>query len=242
GHAIEGLRGSDTAMYVGTMTADYNDTFIRDHNTMPNYYATGTSRAIISNRVSYFFDWHGVSQTIDTACSSSLIALHQGVKALRSGESRVVVACGTQMLLGPEMYVGESTLKMLSLDTRSAMWGASANGYARGEGVAAVVVKRLSDAIADGDHIECIVHETGANQDGFSNGITVPNSEAQALLIRQTYARAGFDLENVPHDRPQFSRPTAQAHRRGIQKKRPPSINASGAICRARPRLCTSAQ
>ncbi|KAF2678702.1 hypothetical protein K458DRAFT_435696 [Lentithecium fluviatile CBS 122367] len=213
GHAIEALRGSDTAVYVGTMTADYNDTLIRDHNTMPNYYATGTSRAIISNRVSYFFDWHGVSQTIDTACSSSLIALHQGVQALRSGESRVAVACGTQMLLGPEMYIGESTLKMLSPNGRSAMWDESADGYARGEGVAAVVVKRLSDAIADGDRIQCIVRETGANQDGFSNGITVPNSEAQAALIRQTYARAGLDPERVPQDRPQFF----EAHGTGTQ-------------------------
>ncbi|KAL5459023.1 hypothetical protein PMIN06_003013 [Paraphaeosphaeria minitans] len=213
GHSIEALRGSDTAVYVGTMTLDYNDTLIRDHNTMPKYYATGTSRAIISNRVSYFFDWHGVSQTIDTACSSSLIALHQGVQALRSGESRVAVACGTQMLLGPEMYIGESTLKMLSPNGRSAMWDASADGYARGEGVASVVIKRLSDAIADGDHIHCIVRETGANQDGFSNGITVPNSDAQAALIRQTYARAGLDPENVPQDRPQFF----EAHGTGTQ-------------------------
>jgi hybrid polyketide synthase/nonribosomal peptide synthetase ACE1 len=180
---------------------------------MPMYYATGTSRAIISNRVSYFFDWHGVSQTIDTACSSSLVALHQGVQALRSGESRVAVACGTQMLLGPEMYIGESTLKMLSPNGRSAMWDASADGYARGEGVASVVIKRLSDAIADGDHIHCIVRETGANQDGFSNGITVPNSDAQASLIRQTYARAGLDPENIPQDRPQFF----EAHGTGTQ-------------------------
>jgi len=222
GHAAEALRGSDTAVYVGTMTLDYNDTLIRDHNTMPSYYATGTSRAIISNRVSYFFDWHGPSMTIDTACSSSLIALHQGVQALRSGESRVALACGTQMLLGPEMYIGESTLKMLSPNGRSAMWDAGADGYARGEGVAAVVIKRLSDAIADGDHIECIVRETGANQDGFSNGITVPNSEAQAALIRQTYSRAGLDPENVPEDRPQFF----EAHGTGTQAGDPREATA----------------
>ena len=207
GHTLEALRGSDTAVYAGTMTADYNDTLIRDHNTMPNYYATGTNRAIISNRVSYFFDWHGPSMTIDTACSSSLIAMHQGVKALRTGESRVAMACGTQVLLNPEMYIGESKLKMLSPSGRSRMWDADADGYARGEGVAAVVLKRLSDAIADGDHIECLVRETGANQDGFSNGITVPNTDAQTLLIRQTYARAGLDPENEPRDRPQVSEP-----------------------------------
>lgn len=83
------------------------------------------------------------------------------------------------------------------------MWDADADGYARGEGVAAVVLKRLSDAIADGDHIECLIRETGANQDGYSNGITVPSTEAQAALIRQTYARAGLDTANPLH-RPQF--------------------------------------
>ena len=101
GHTIEALRGSDTAVYVGTMGVDYNDTLLRDLNTIPTYFATGTNRAIISNRVSYFFDWHGPSMTIDTACSSSLIAVHQGVQALRAGESSVTVACGTQVILGP---------------------------------------------------------------------------------------------------------------------------------------------
>lgn len=83
------------------------------------------------------------------------------------------------------------------------MWDEDADGYARGEGVAAVVLKRLSDAIADGDHIECLIRETGANQDGYSNGLTVPSSDAQAALIRQTYARAGLDPKD-PRDRPQF--------------------------------------
>ncbi|KAI1548365.1 Polyketide synthase module [Pyrenophora tritici-repentis] len=213
GHSLERLRGSDTSVYVGTMTLDYLDTLTRDHNTIPKYFATGINRAIISNRVSYFFDWHGPSMTIDTACSSSLIAVHQGVQALRSGESRVSVACGTQMLLGYDMYIGESNLRMLSPNGRSRMWDINADGYARGEGVAAVVMKRLSDAIADGDHIECIIRETGTNQDGFSNGLTVPNSEAQAALIRQTYRKAGLDPEHNATDRPQYF----EAHGTGTQ-------------------------
>lgn len=132
-----------------------------------------------------------------------MIAVHQGVQALRSGESRVAVACGTQVILGPEVFIFESKMKMLSPTGRSRMWDADADGYARGEAVAAVVLKRLSDAIADGDHIEGIIRGTGANQDGFSNGITVPSSEAQAALIRQTYAKAGLDLADV-NDHPQF--------------------------------------
>ncbi|KAH7032562.1 uncharacterized protein B0I36DRAFT_265553 [Microdochium trichocladiopsis] len=204
GHAIEHLRGSDTAVYVGTMGVDYNDTLLRDLATIPTYFATGTNRAIISNRVSYFFDWHGPSMTIDTACSSSLVAVHQGVQALRTGDARVAVACGTQVILGPEVFIFESKMKMLSPTGRSRMWDSSADGYARGEGVAAIVLKRLSDAIADGDHIQCIIRETGANQDGYSNGITVPSTEAQAALIRKTYRNAGLDPEHNIWDRPQF--------------------------------------
>ena len=204
GHQIEALRGSDTAVYTGTMGVDYNETCIRDLNTFPTYFATGANRAIISNRVSYFFDWHGPSMTIDTACSSSLVAVHQGVQSLRTSESRVVLACGTQVILNPEAYIMESKLNMLSPSGRSRMWDADADGYARGEGVAAVVLKRLSDAVADGDHIECLIRETGSNQDGHSNGLTVPNSEAQASLIRQTYARAGLDVGSNVWDRPQF--------------------------------------
>ncbi|KAI0434083.1 hypothetical protein F5Y09DRAFT_328533 [Xylaria sp. FL1042] len=204
GHTLDSLRGSDTAVYTGTMSVDYADTGIRDLDTIPKYFATGTNRAIISNRISYVFDWHGPSMTIDTACSSSLIAVHQGVKALRNGESRVAVACGTQVILNPETFIVESKLSMLSPTGRSRMWDADADGYARGEGVAAVVLKKLSDAIADGDHIESIIRETGTNQDGRTGGITMPSTEAQAALIRQTYARAGLDPDNNPLDRPQF--------------------------------------
>ncbi|KAI0411933.1 hypothetical protein F5X98DRAFT_383165 [Xylaria grammica] len=204
GHTLDSLRGSDTAVYTGTMSVDYADTGIRDLDTIPKYFATGTNRAIISNRISYVFDWHGPSMTIDTACSSSLIAVHQGVTALRTGESRVAVACGTQVILNPETFIVESKLSMLSPTGRSRMWDADADGYARGEGVAAVVLKKLSDAIADGDHIESIIRETGTNQDGRTGGITMPSTEAQAALIRQTYAKAGLDPENNPLDRPQY--------------------------------------
>ena len=101
------------------------------------------------------------------------------------------------------MYIVESKLNMLSPTGRSRMWDADANGYARGEGIASVVLKTLSDAIADGDHIECIIRETGVNQDGRTVGMTMPSGKAQADLIQTTYARAGLDI-NDPKDRPQF--------------------------------------
>lgn len=92
---------------------------------------------------------------------------------------------------------------MLSPDGRSRMWDAGANGYARGEGIAAVVLKTLEQALEDGDHIECIIRETGVNQDGRTPGITMPSSTAQEALIRDTYTRAGLDINN-PHERCQF--------------------------------------
>jgi hybrid polyketide synthase / nonribosomal peptide synthetase ACE1 len=203
GYAIEALQGSDTAVFVGLMTGDYYDIQMRDLNSVPKYLATGTARSIISNRISYFFDWKGPSMTIDTACSSSLVAVHQAVQSLRNGESSVAIAAGANLILGPEMYVYESKLHMLSPTGRSRMWDASADGYARGEGFAAVVLKRLSKALEDGDHIESVIRETGINQDGRTQGITMPNYSSQASLIRQTYANAGLDLK-VPSDRCQY--------------------------------------
>ncbi|KAL4993865.1 hypothetical protein BDV10DRAFT_189556 [Aspergillus recurvatus] len=203
GWTIEGLRGSDTAVYVGVMSVDYQDILVRDLNSFPTYHSTGTSRSIISNRLSYFFDWRGPSMTIDTACSSSLVAVHQGVRALRSGEAQVAIVAGAQLILGPETYIHESKMNLLSPTGRSRMWDADADGYARGEGTAALALKRLSDAVRDGDHIECVIRETGINQDGRTSGLTVPSSEAQTSLIRDTYKRASLDTSN-PRDRPQY--------------------------------------
>ena len=203
GLAVSDLRGSDTGVYVGVMFNDYGTMLLRDYQDLPTYYATGTGQSILSNRISYFFDWHGPSVTIDTACSSSLVAVHMAVQALRSGEARMALACGTNLIIGPEGFIIESKLNMLSPDGRSHMWDRRANGYARGDGVAAVVLKTLSAALKDGDYIECIIRETGLNQDGATPGITMPSATAQEALIRSTYAKAGLDLL-VPSDRPQY--------------------------------------
>ncbi|RYP65138.1 hypothetical protein DL769_006417 [Monosporascus sp. CRB-8-3] len=193
GYSIESLKGSSTAVFVGQMTDDYRDLSLRDVDTLPQYLGTGTSRAIVANRVSYFFDWKGPSMTIDTACSSSLVALHQAIQALRNGESQLAVAAGANLILGPEMFIIESSLHMLSPTGKCHMWDAAADGYARGEGFAAVVVKTLKQAIADNDHVECIIRQTSVNQDGRSAGITVPSSTSQTALIESTYRKCGLD-------------------------------------------------
>lgn len=193
GRTMDQLRGTDTAVYVGCMTGDYVEMLLRDPLDFPKYTAPGTARSILSNRISYFYDWHGPSMTIDTACSASLVAVHEAVQALRTGMSRVACAAGTNAILGPESFIIESKLQILSPTGRSRMWDAAADGYARGEGAAALMMKKLSHAIADGDEVYCLIRETGVNSDGRTNGITMPSAEAQAALIRQTYARAGLD-------------------------------------------------
>jgi hybrid polyketide synthase / nonribosomal peptide synthetase ACE1 len=203
GLSVDSLAGSRTGVYVGLMCADYVEHLNSDMNSLPTYTPTGNARSIVSNRISYFFDWHGPSMTIDTACSSSLVAVHQAVQLLRSGDSDVAVAAGANLILGPLQYVGASKLHMLSANSRSRMWDVDASGYARGEGVAAVILKRLSSAIADGDKVECIIRESGVNQDGWTKGITMPSSAAQADLIARTYAKAGLDPRN-PSQRCQY--------------------------------------
>lgn len=101
GQPMEKLRGSDTAVYVGSMCDDYNTMLTRDWETLPRYTATGLERGILANRISYFFDWHGPSLSIDTACSSSLVALDHAVQTIRSGRSKVAVAAGTSLILSP---------------------------------------------------------------------------------------------------------------------------------------------
>ncbi|WDK20925.1 beta-ketoacyl synthase domain-containing protein [Colletotrichum graminicola] len=213
GIRVEDLRGSPTAVYCGQMMNDYKDLVNFDLDGLPTYAATGTAASILSNRVSYFFDWHGPSMTIDTACSSSLVAVHHAVQQLRTGSSKVAIAAGANLILGPVPFIVESKMNMLSPTGRSSMWDEKANGYARGvrtlrlfrvpEGVAAVVLKTLSQALSDGDNIECIIRETGVNQDGRSPGITMPSHRAQEALIRETYAAAGLDLSRA-EDRCQY--------------------------------------
>lgn len=215
------LQGSRTGAFCGTMTDDYNQILHKDTDHAPLYAATGIARNNLSNRLSYFFDWNGPSMTVDTACSSSLVAVHLAVQSLREGSCKVAVACGTNLIMAPTFFIFASPLNMLSPTGRSKMWDTRADGYARGEGIAAVVLKRLSDAIADGDHIESVIRETGINQDGRTMGITVPSGAAQAQLIRSTYAKTGLRPDE-PDGRCQYF----EAHGTGTQAGDPQEASA----------------
>ncbi|KAK2877269.1 putative PKS/NRPS-like protein biosynthetic cluster [Arthroderma sp. PD_2] len=212
GLRLEALRGSATGMFCGVMNSDWEGIMALGR-TVPQYASIGMARNNLANRVSYFFDWNGPSMSIDTACSSSMVALHEAVTALRLGECTASAVAGVNLILSPNFYVTASNLQMLSPNGRGRMWDAQADGYARGDGVGCVILKRLSDAVADGDRIECVIRATGVNQDGRSMGLTMPSSSAQLNLIRSTYALAGLDPGNHPEDRCQYF----EAHGTGTQ-------------------------
>ncbi|CAK7270803.1 Type I Iterative PKS [Sporothrix epigloea] len=198
GYQLPQWAGKDVAVYVGAMTADFDTVSQRDDLSTSPYYATGNARSILSNRISYFYNFHGPSITIDTACSSSLVALHQAVLGLRAGDCSAACVAGVNVMLSPEQFLVESSLNMLSPTGHCHMWDSRADGYARGEGAAVLLLKPLSRALADGDgfRIQAIIRETGVGSDGRTAGITMPSPVAQASLICATYRRAGLDISD----------------------------------------------
>ncbi|KAH7305246.1 hypothetical protein B0I35DRAFT_362380 [Stachybotrys elegans] len=194
GLPMESLAGSNTSCHVGCFTRDWSDLMMRDPEAAPSYVPTGIGAAMLSNRVSWFFDWHGPSMTLDTACSSSLVALDLACQALWSGNANVAVAAGTNLLLTPDFFMWLSNMNFLSKHGKSKAFDIDANGYGRGEGFGAVILKPLSAAIEDGDCIRAVIRGIGTNQDGHTSGITLPSAEAQASLINSVYRKAGLDF------------------------------------------------
>ncbi|KAL2755347.1 hypothetical protein ACRALDRAFT_1033350 [Sodiomyces alcalophilus JCM 7366] len=172
---------------------------LRDIYNVGHTSASATSEAMIANRVSWFYGLKGPSLTVDTACSSSLYALHLACQSLRLGETNMSLVAGVNLLLYPITMHQMSGMHMLSPEGISHTFDHRANGYGRGEGIACLVVKRLSDALRDGDNIRAVVRATGANADGKTPGITQPSSLSQAELIGSTYKAAGLDLTGTQY-------------------------------------------
>ncbi len=187
------LVGQNVGVYAGGSFTDYELNNLRDVDTCPMYQATGSAPSLMSNRVSYHFDFRGPSHTVETACSSSLTALHLAMQSLQSGDSSLVVLASSHMNLVPDHFITMSTQSLLSPDGRSYAFDSRANGFARGEGTAVIILKPLSEALKDNDNIRAVVMATGVNQDGRTNGITMPNGEAQLDLMRKIYREAGLD-------------------------------------------------
>ncbi|KAI9035960.1 non-reducing polyketide synthase pyr2 [Aspergillus affinis] len=203
GLQLKRLQGSSTGVYCGAMNYDYSQLLLSDQDSVPPFMISGGAPSMLATRISYYFDWKGPSLVLDTACSSSLIALHLAVQALQKGDCSMAVAAGSSLILSVDGYVSSSQANMMSPSGRSHMWDEAADGYARGEGVAAVILKRLDDAVRDGDQIDAVIRATGVNCDGRTKSLTMPNGLAQGELISSTYAAAGLDPLS-PADRCQF--------------------------------------
>ncbi|MBK8783716.1 MAG: hypothetical protein IPO22_18355 [Anaerolineales bacterium] len=184
------LAGTRTGVFVGISSNDYSRLQFDDAEKIDAYAGTGNAHSIAANRLSYFYDLRGPSMAIDTACSSSLVAAHLACQSLQNGESDLGVVGGVNLILTPELTITFSQARMLSPDGRCKTFDASADGYVRGEGCGVIILKRMSDAIRDGDNILALIRGSAVNQDGRSNGLTAPNGLAQQDVIRQALSNA----------------------------------------------------
>ncbi|WP_052347028.1 type I polyketide synthase [Streptomyces prunicolor] len=189
GISPEGIRGSQTGVFVGQIGSEYAG-LPRAQQFGNPYTLTGSMSNITSGRISYVLGVHGPSISIDTACSSSLVSVHLACASLNSGESDLALAGGANLLLASQGFSSLCDMGALSRDGRCKTFDADGDGYGRGEGCGVVVLKRLSDAIRDGDPVLAVIRGSGVNQDGPGSGLTVPNGSAQRELMRATLTRA----------------------------------------------------
>ena len=197
----EQLAGSQTGVYIGAFTLDnllqQMGPLARD--LIGAHTAVGSTMTILSNRISYLLDLHGPSLSVDTACSSSLVALHHACQAIWSGDCPQALVGGVNVMFRPEYWIAMCKGKFLSRDGYCKSFDARADGYARGEGAGAVILKPLAEAERDGDIIHGVIRGTGVNQDGRSNGITSPNAASQVALIQAVHTQADVTPEQISY-------------------------------------------
>jgi acyl transferase domain-containing protein/NADPH:quinone reductase-like Zn-dependent oxidoreductase/SAM-dependent methyltransferase/acyl carrier protein len=186
-------RGTDLGVFVGISHNDYQaiQGTPWEHSGIGPHSPTGCAHSIAANRISYCFNLRGPSIAMDTACSSALTAVHAACEHIRAGRGDVALAGGVTVMITPGGFIGFSRASMLSPEGRCKAFDASADGFVRGEGAGMVLLKRLSQALADGDPIHGVIIGTALNQDGHTNGISLPSAEAQARLVREACIDAG---------------------------------------------------
>ncbi len=201
GLSAEQLAGTQTGVFVGVCNSDHFLRMLhRGAETIDAYLASGNAPSVAAGRIAYCLGLHGPAIAVDTACSSSLVAIHLACRSLRDGESRLALACGVNVICSPETTIALSKAHMLAPDGRCKTFDAKADGFARGEGCGVLVLKRLSDAVADDDNILAVIRGSAINQDGRSSGLTVPNGPAQEAVVRAALADAAvepFEIDYV---------------------------------------------
>jgi amino acid adenylation domain-containing protein len=215
------LRGGNTGVFVGISGSDYGRLLFKDTKQLDLYSGTGVSTSIAASRLSYFLGLRGPSLAVDTACSSSLVTVDLACKNLKSGACDLALAGGVNLILSPEMTIIFSKAGLMSPDGRCKTFDASANGYVRSEGCGLIVLKRYADAVRDGNRVLALIRGSHVNQDGQSNGLTVPNGQAQISLIQNALLHAGVTPSDVSY---------IEAHGTGTAIGDPIEMNALGAL------------
>ena len=194
------LAEKQVGIFVGIGTTDYSDQQVTlGPKAIDAYNGTGGSHAAAAGRLSYILGVRGPSMAVDSACSSSLVTAHLAMMSLRSGESDLALASGVCLNFAPDVFISLCKARMLSPDGLCKTFDASANGYVRGEGCGVIVLKRLSDALADGDHIHALLRGSAVNHNGRSSGLTVPSGPAQQEVIRTALKNAGLEPADVSY-------------------------------------------
>ncbi|KZL51498.1 hypothetical protein A2T98_01895 [Nodularia spumigena CENA596] len=223
GQPVQDLVGSNTGVFIGIGQNDYAQKQLNAGNPtrIGTYDGTGNGFCFASGRLSYILGLLGPNMAVDTACSSSLVSIHLACQSLRAGECNLALAGGVQLILSPEVTLFLSRAHALSPDGRCKTFDADANGYGRGEGCGILVLKRLSDAVANGDHILALIRGSAVNHNGISSGLTVPNKQAQEELIRQALANARVSPHEVDY---------VEAHGTGTILGDPIEVRALGTV------------
>ncbi|MFD7168127.1 type I polyketide synthase [Streptomyces violascens] len=215
------LAGTDAGVYVAANSNDYGRRLLEDLDRTGAWAVNGTTFYGIANRISYFLDAHGPSMAVDTACAGSLTALHVAGQALHSGETSVAIVGGINIMASPALVVALDAASATSPDGRSKSFDKAADGYGRGEGGGVVVLKRLSDAVRDGDPVHGLILGSGVFQDGRSDGMMAPNGAAQRRMLEEVYQRAGIDPGSVQY---------VEAHGTGTQLGDAAEAQAIGSV------------
>ncbi|MBU3749812.1 MAG: acyltransferase domain-containing protein, partial [Mycobacterium sp.] len=221
GIPVESLQRSLTGVFIGACVSEYGFLAARDLSGVDAWTGTGGALSIIANRLSYALDFRGPSLTIDTACSSSLVAVHLACQSLRTGQSDLAIAGGVNLLLSPVVTRSFDQAGAMSPTGGCHAFDAAADGFVRGEGCGVAVLKRLSDALRDGDGILAVIRGSAVNQDGRSNGLMAPSPAAQAAVLRAACADAGVDPTDVGY---------VEAHGTGTLLGDPIEARALGAV------------
>lgn len=222
GQAPDRLRGSRTGVFVGISGSDYYDRLLKlGESAIDAYFASGNAHSVAAGRISYFLGAKGPSFSVDTACSSSLVAIHLAVQSLRRQECRMALAGGVNLILTPNATIALSKADMMAADGRCKAFDASADGFVRGEGCGILVLKRMPDALADGDPIIAAIAGTAINQDGRSNGLTAPNGPSQEDVIKLALADARMAAGDIDY---------IEAHGTGTSLGDPIEMRALGAV------------